>query len=143
MAFKDLKSNFIAVFVILMYIIATNLFIHDSCIFKIVFGIPCPGCGMTRAFKFLLQGDINNAFLMHPLFALVIIFIPLFVWFRYVKRNDKIINGYLFVFGILCLILYIFRMIKYFPNTPPMDVRGNSIICHVFGVLKDILAKIF
>ncbi len=31
------------------------------CIFKIVFGHPCPGCGMTRAFWALLHGDVVSA----------------------------------------------------------------------------------
>lgn len=31
------------------------------CIFKFVFGHPCPGCGMTRAFWALLHGEIDSA----------------------------------------------------------------------------------
>ena len=31
------------------------------CLFKNIFGIPCPGCGMTRAFLFIAHGDIRSA----------------------------------------------------------------------------------
>ncbi|NLI99189.1 DUF2752 domain-containing protein [bacterium] len=31
------------------------------CLFRIVFGHPCPGCGMTRAIWLFLHGDIHNA----------------------------------------------------------------------------------
>ncbi len=34
---------------------------HSMCIFKMIFGRPCPGCGMTRAFWALFHGDINSA----------------------------------------------------------------------------------
>ena len=39
------------------------VFIFDiDCIFKKIFHIPCPGCGLTRAFKALLKGNILLAF---------------------------------------------------------------------------------
>jgi hypothetical protein len=35
------------------------------------FGIPCPGCGLTRATLALLQGDVRGALHFHPLVLLV------------------------------------------------------------------------
>ena len=29
--------------------------------------VPCPGCGMTRAFELLVHGDLAASFAMHPL----------------------------------------------------------------------------
>lgn len=34
---------------------------HSMCVFKLIFGRPCPGCGMTRAVWSLLHGDIASA----------------------------------------------------------------------------------
>jgi len=42
------------------------------------FGIPCPGCGLTRATLALLRGDLHAALHFHPL---VFILTPLFVGF--------------------------------------------------------------
>ena len=41
-------------------------------------GIPCPGCGLTRATLALLRGDVGTALHFHPLVGLLT---PLFVTF--------------------------------------------------------------
>lgn len=37
------------------------------CAFRLWTGLPCPGCGMTRALHRLTQGDIAASFGFHPL----------------------------------------------------------------------------
>lgn len=37
-----------------------------TCLVKIVFGMPCPGCGMTRASLRLLHGDVTGSLRFHP-----------------------------------------------------------------------------
>ena len=44
------------------------------CPFKYVTGIPCPGCGGTRAFFALVHGHIAEAVMINPLSVLVIVF---------------------------------------------------------------------
>ena len=39
-----------------------------------LFGIPCPGCGLTRASLLLLSGDVHGALGLHPL---VFVLLPL------------------------------------------------------------------
>jgi hypothetical protein len=42
-----------------------------------VLGIPCPGCGLTRATLALLHGDFRRAVHLHPL---VLVIAPIFLW---------------------------------------------------------------
>ena len=38
------------------------------CVFTYVVGLPCPGCGMTRALLAVLRLDFAAAFSYHPMF---------------------------------------------------------------------------
>ncbi len=51
------------------------------------FGIPCPGCGLTRATLALFHGDVQGALRLHPLVWLLA---PLFVGFVGVATFDLV-----------------------------------------------------
>ena len=59
-----------AVYFAAAYAIMTHFGI--SCVFIELFGLPCPGCGMTRALFSLLRLDFYSAFRYNP----VIFFMP-------------------------------------------------------------------
>lgn len=45
------------------------LYLTDiGCVFRTVTGVPCPGCGMTRAWLAALRLDLPAALAYHPLF---------------------------------------------------------------------------
>lgn len=45
------------------------------CLLRYLSGLPCPGCGLTRAFSSLLHGRVEAAFTYHPF---VFLLLPLF-----------------------------------------------------------------
>jgi len=73
---KDRLITFglIVVLVLIMY------FFNIPCLFKKVFKIPCPGCGMTRAYISLLHLDFKKAFEYNPMFWSVPILFLIYIF---------------------------------------------------------------
>jgi hypothetical protein len=56
---------------VLLLLLALTLLIIYGCPFYELFGIPCPCCGVTRAWLAFLRGDITLAFQYHALFLVI------------------------------------------------------------------------
>lgn len=63
----------------MVWIILNNIYDISLvlCPTKILFGIPCPGCGMTRAVKLCLEGELLAAVRMNSNIILVWIILPI------------------------------------------------------------------
>ncbi len=64
-------------FVEVFYSVIYGIF-HMPCMFHLLTGLYCPGCGGTRAVRYLLRGDLVQSFVYHPLvpyMALVVLFL--------------------------------------------------------------------
>ena len=108
-----------------------SLFKSSSmCMFYNYTSIPCPACGMTRAFKSLLSFDIMNAFWYHPLFPLVLLFPYIFV-----KMNKRLI----FIVGGIFIITWIIRLILLFPDESPMVPNTSAYLYKVFMYIKGMI----
>lgn len=53
---------------VLVLLVASDLLL---CPIKLVFGFPCPGCGLTRATFSVFHGDLGEALSHHPLVWLI------------------------------------------------------------------------
>ncbi|MBO5307497.1 MAG: DUF2752 domain-containing protein [Lentisphaeria bacterium] len=97
------------------------------CLVRLFSGLPCPGCGLTRAGLALLRGDWRSSFYYHPLllpiiFTLVTAAVP-----RWRIKKP------LFYITMLVLLLgvYAVRMVLFFPHTEPMDFEYASLLGRV------------
>jgi len=112
------------------------IFLDVWCIFKAITGFPCPGCGMTRAWLALFSGNIGKAFFYHPLFLLAPILIILSFKNGGMLFSSKKKNTIFWVmFVALFFGVYIFRMIKMFPNNPPMDYNSNTVLYKIIKLI--------
>lgn len=79
-----------------------------GCPSRVLFGIACPGCGMTRAVKAALQLDFSLAFESHPLVFLL----PVAAVVYFLRK--KIPKKLLAFFGVSALVLmlavFIYRL---------------------------------
>lgn len=71
------SKNICDLLLFLVILVLLNFFY--TCPFRLILGISCPGCGMTRALHSMLRLDFSGAFHYHPLFwTIPLIFIYLF-----------------------------------------------------------------
>ncbi|MCL2187147.1 MAG: DUF2752 domain-containing protein [Defluviitaleaceae bacterium] len=87
-------------------------------------GIPCPVCGLTRAFITLAGGDIWGALVYHPLFWSV----PLLPLVGYEKIPIRTQNYIWIGIGVVFGIVWLVRMLMFFPHTPPMNFNYEAVI---------------
>ena len=81
-----------------------------SCKFKEVIGVPCPGCGITRALLCLLQLDFVGAFNYNPMIYCYIV--SLFIYFTITRKSTRLANWLLWINVIITIIIWLFRLVS-------------------------------
>lgn len=136
---KFIKKYYPFLIVFTLYITITYLLKIPNCFIKMTIGIPCPGCGLTRAGFSILKLDFIQAIKYNA----SIFFLPIILWVVIFKERpiiNKIYKSKIF-WGIIIsfiIINYIIRMITVFPNYP-LDFEPNSL----FGRLYNFICEIF
>ena len=118
------KKLILVIFLILLVFGVLVVFVFDlNCIFKEVFHLPCPGCGLTRGFRALFHGSvveaINYNILTIPIFLfLVSVFL---VFIKGIIQKNNLLENYLLLYTkkqviiliiIFVLISWIFNLIE-------------------------------
>lgn len=103
---EHLKLLCVFLFIFLIYM-------FTGCPIRLLTGVSCAGCGMSRAYFSLLHLDFCNAFHYHPLFICPIIFVAVYIGekFGFPQKYVKAIYGTMII---LFIGVYVFRMIN--PN---------------------------
>ena len=107
------KSKIIIGLIISISLVAFMLILHKyNCLFKFIFGISCPMCGMTRAICSALRLNFKQAFYYHLAWPAIIVIFVLYILikFKIIKINKKYISSFLLVFSVLNLIYYFYRL---------------------------------
>lgn len=83
--------------------------LETGCLVQKVFHIPCPTCGMTRAFFALINGNVALSFELHPMLLSLPMLIIMFLF------SEKLFNGKLKYVSIIMLIIVIIGfVVNYF-----------------------------
>lgn len=104
----DTQKTVLRVAVIAVVVGLLFVFGSLSCPFQLVFGIPCAGCGMTRAWQAALQFDFETAFCFHPLFWTI----PFIIIFGLCQpcMNRKLFWVVAFLIALMFIVVWIFRL---------------------------------
>ena len=125
---KDVKAYGLAAVVFLGYYIIVHLMRASFCPMIHLTGLPCAGCGLTRAFLFIATGQWERAAYINPMAFLVILFALYCAYFRYYKGTK--IKGFSVMFVLLIsivLIFYAVRMYLFFPDRVPYVYTRDNV----------------
>lgn len=95
----------------LILIIANYYFI--GCPIRFLSGIPCLGCGMTRAWIQVLHGNIRTAFYFHPLWLCPPLFVLLYLFLR--PKYRRAYDFFAILFSCLFVAAYGIRVYMHNP----------------------------
>ncbi len=127
---KDIKDIKWAIIVVIAYFVLAKNYLYSLCPMVVITGFPCPGCGLTRAGVRLLRLDFAGAFQIHPFIYPIVVCLGILGWNRYI-RNRRMGTGLKLLSAIICILMilfYIWRMVCYFPQEPPMSYYGRNLL---------------
>lgn len=134
---RMIKPINIIVVLIIAFVIGLFAFDKYRCPLYVIAGIPCPLCGMSRAFFSLFAGDIKEAFYYHPLWPIVVIAVVLLLMrkIKIVTFSDRALNTAAVVIGVAFIVCFVVRHILGSPVVEPVFEQSvmNKIFCEVFG----------
>jgi len=84
------------------------------CLNKMIFGFDCPGCGMQRALKLLVEGDFGGAFRMYPpVYTGVAFMLSALLMLADRRRNySKLVIALAIVNAVVILISYFYKLVN-------------------------------
>jgi hypothetical protein len=87
-----------------------HLHLLPTCGFKALLGVPCPGCGMTRALLLVGQLRVAEALVLHPLVPVLLL---LLLWLAAGSPGGERLQrsgaAWALVLGVLCV--WLFRLL--------------------------------
>ena len=89
-----------------------------GCPIRSLTGIPCPGCGLTRAWKAALQLEFADAFRYHPLFWSVPVLMAFCCFNGQIFRQKWLNIGILGLIGLGFAINYLVMLLAFLSGDP-------------------------
>ncbi len=108
------------------------------CIIANTTGFPCPTCGLTRSVLYALKLDFKSAIVYNPL-IIILPFSILALGYGVIKEDENFLKKSIYIIGGIAILVWIIRMIMYFPNVEPMIYRDKSFFGFIFGFVKNLV----
>lgn len=140
---KDIKGFVPVAALYGIYYLVSHRLYDAFCPLLIVTGIPCAGCGLTRAGLFLLKGQVLRAASLNPAIFLFVSFLLYCAYFRYLKgQRVKRLGPALILLVTGTLLIYGYRMYLYFPGRVPYVYQEHNLFADKIPGYSALLHRI-
>lgn len=132
----DIKEYGMVVVALSLYSAVSNLLFHAFCPLIIFCGLPCPGCGVSRATAYFLTGRWHQAWQMNPMVFPIAAAAFYFGWNRYLLgRKAAGIKVIVIALLVLLVVVYGVRMYLYFPERIPYVYTEDNMVTRILSFL--------
>lgn len=137
---RDIWAGKIVILILLISIHITKMLFGAMCPVVLFTGLPCPGCGMTRASISILSLQFVRAFIFNPSIYVWIVYVLYLAYYRYIKRTKikRFVPVSVIVFGIT-IGIYLYKMIFIFPGEAPMTYMYDNFLSRVSPGYREFL----
>ena len=125
---KDLYTIRWAIAAILVFGGIMQAVFGSICPMRAITGLPCPGCGMTRAAISLIRGRWDLVLQYNVLVVFWIGFILYLLWMRYVRARRVRWEAPVILLGLGTIAYYIYRMCLFFPGIEPIAYHSKNVL---------------
>lgn len=133
----DIKGNLPGVVLGALFLLLMTSVTGKVCPIRLLFGIPCPACGLTRAAVLLLRGNLKDSLAMNPFLLPFIAEGILFCYERYIREKKATVFSIYIVACILFMnVFYLLRMKYWFPNRPPMVYEPDNLLHYLTAIIN-------
>ncbi len=125
----DIKKFLPIIMVIGIMWVVIDYFWGAVCPSMLIAGLPCPGCGMTRALFCIFTGKWQQALWYNPMSFFWLMGGSYYLLMRYVgNKKAKGIVVYFMVVMITTILVFGIRMYLHFPGPEPLCYHSGNLI---------------
>jgi hypothetical protein len=121
------------------YYFTTTFLFGYACPSEIVLGLPCPGCGLTRAAVFLCKGRISDSFQMNPMLIPGAVAAVLRIIASKAPRWERTSNICVWIFIASSLASFAWR-VAVMPGIEPIVVNKDSLLFNAALLAKRLFS---
>ena len=104
-------------------------FLGTSCLLASTTGLPCPGCGSTRAFFALLEGNFVGTLRFHPLLIPSLIVLCVYIALWLLRSSMPLwMEKSLIILTVGLFSLHAVRMFLMFPHDVPLVYNDDAVL---------------
>ena len=140
---KEINDNYIGISLVIVYCLVMHALFHYVCPFRLLTGIPCPGCGLSRAGIALVTFRLDRVMFYNPVIIPIALYAVYWAACRYILgRKVRYQTAFIILLAVLLFALYFYRLAAFFPNHRPMEYVPENFFSPIYRLIGEYFTSI-